>query len=71
MADDTNERQHEAWLADQADAASKDAMCKHYACRCARAAELAQMAERTGRTELLVDAVAVHSQRVQCRAIEP
>jgi hypothetical protein len=42
-------------------------LCRHYECRCARAEELAQIAERTGRGFYLQEAVAVHSQMVRCR----
>lgn len=35
-------------------------LCEHYACRCARAAELAAQG-------LTVEAIEVHSQRVHCR----
>jgi len=44
--------------------------CTHYACRCARAAELAAMAERhdlPGSGRLLQDAIDVHDQTVRCR----
>jgi hypothetical protein len=44
-------------------------MCEHYACRCARANELAIMAGRTGQTRLLVEAIRVHDQVVVCRAV--
>jgi hypothetical protein len=43
--------------------------CQHYACRCARAAELAAMAERPGHGHLLLAAIAVHSQEVECRRL--
>lgn len=44
-------------------------LCSHYACRCARANELAIMAGRTGNNGLLEQAVAVHrwNQQVPCR----
>jgi hypothetical protein len=42
-------------------------MCTHYACRCARAAELAAMADVKGDSRLLLEAIAVHSQEVECR----
>lgn len=35
-------------------------LCQHYACRCARANELANM-------DMLQSAIAVHFQRVTCR----
>lgn len=41
--------------------------CTHYACRCARANELAIMAERSGRNDLLFEALKVHEQEVLCR----
>lgn len=41
--------------------------CDHYACRCARADELAQMADRTGNVRWLVEAIGVHGTRVECR----
>lgn len=41
--------------------------CTHYACRCARAEELAAMADRTGNMKFLAEAIAVHSQTVRCR----
>ena len=41
--------------------------CEHYDCRCARAAELAEMADRTGDASLLAQATEVHSQEVECR----
>lgn len=44
--------------------------CEHHACRCARAAELAAMADSTGNAALLAEAVKVHSQRVRCRTPE-
>jgi hypothetical protein len=43
--------------------------CTHYACRSARAAELALQSDLTGRIGLLADAVAIHSQEVECRAM--
>lgn len=45
-------------------------LCQHYSCRCARAAELAVMSDRTGDLSLLADAVAVHDQDVACRLPE-
>jgi hypothetical protein len=42
-------------------------LCEHYACRCARAAELAAMYDRTGKGKLLLQAVQVHDQKVECR----
>lgn len=41
--------------------------CEHYYCRCARANELAAISDRTGEVDYLVQAIAVHSQRVTCR----
>jgi hypothetical protein len=41
--------------------------CEHYVCRCARAAELAEMYDRTGDGRLLREAVDVHEQQVECR----
>lgn len=47
--------------------------CTHYLCRCARAAELAAMADRADRHQtgqgarLLAEAVAAHGQEVECR----
>jgi hypothetical protein len=43
------------------------ALCGHYACRCARATELAAMYDRTGRGSLLREAVEVHEKQVRCR----
>lgn len=45
-------------------------LCEHYYCRCMRAEELAQIADRTGSARYLIDAIGVHSQRVTCR-LEP
>lgn len=44
--------------------------CAHYACRCARAAELAELADRTGNPRHLAAAVDVHrlEELVECRA---
>lgn len=42
-------------------------LCEHYTCRCARAAELAELSDRTGRAIYLKEAVEVHSQLVRCR----
>lgn len=42
-------------------------LCEHHYCRCMRAAELAAMSDRTRRGSLMVEAVHVHSQQVQCR----
>lgn len=42
-------------------------LCRHYACRCARAAELASIAGMTGNARYLAEAVAVHDQEVRCR----
>jgi len=44
-----------------------EGVCEHHDCRCAAAAELAAIAERTGLTRFLAMAVAVHEQRVVCR----
>jgi hypothetical protein len=41
--------------------------CEHYVCRCARAAELAAMYDRTGDGRLLREAIGVHGQQVECR----
>lgn len=41
--------------------------CTHYECRCARAHELAVMADRTGNGRLLREAIDVHDQEVECR----
>lgn len=41
--------------------------CDHYACRCARAAELAAIADRLNDPRMLADAIAVHEQLVECR----
>lgn len=50
-------------------------MCQHYECRCARAAELAQMADRAmnlrAANDLLLQAVGIHSQQVICRRPRP
>jgi hypothetical protein len=46
------------------------APCIHYACRCARAAELAALADRTGDARFLVEAIAVHDRPVTCRAVD-
>lgn len=43
--------------------------CTHYACRCARAAELAEMADRYGGPSLLIDAISVHDSYVPCRFV--
>ncbi len=45
--------------------------CTHHACRCARADELARIADRTGEARYLAEAVAVHSQEVECRQSDP
>ena len=47
----------------------RPSFCQHYACRCARAAELAAMSDRTGDPNLLAKAFDVHSQVVPCRQI--
>lgn len=41
--------------------------CTHYDCRCETAAELALMAQLTGRNDILLKAVEVHSAEVRCR----
>ena len=41
--------------------------CTHYACRCARAAQLAAMADRPGQGHLLLQAIGVHAGEVECR----
>lgn len=41
--------------------------CTHYDCRCARALELAQLADRTGDARYLRDAIDAHDQEVRCR----
>lgn len=41
--------------------------CRHDYCRCARAAELAVMAERTGDARLAYEATQVHQSEVECR----
>lgn len=43
--------------------------CEHYACRCARARELAAMYDNTGRVRYLREAIEVHEQRVECREV--
>src|SRR5215831_14363349 len=47
--------------------------CTHYLCRCARAAELAEMSDRATdpgvARRLLAAAIAVHTQDVRCRAV--
>jgi hypothetical protein len=47
-----------------------EVLCEHYACRCARAAELAEMYDRTGDGRLLREAIGVHEQRVRCRLVQ-
>jgi len=42
-------------------------LCEHYECRCARAHELALIADRTGDVRYLTQAIEVHSQKVCCR----
>lgn len=46
-------------------------LCEHHACRCARAAELAAMADRALTPALagwlLAEAIRVHSEPVPCR----
>jgi hypothetical protein len=46
--------------------------CRHYACQCARAAELSAMADRTENPEYTAQAIAVHAsnQEVTCRRAE-
>lgn len=41
--------------------------CTHHACRCARAAELAEISDRTGKAHFLAEALDVHFQEVDCR----
>lgn len=41
--------------------------CRHYACRCVRAEQLARMAEMRGEPHLLVEAIAAHTGEVECR----
>ena len=41
--------------------------CEHYACRCMRAEELAQMCDRTGNVRHLIEALGVHSNTLECR----
>lgn len=48
-------------------ASPSPAYCSHYACRCARAAELAALADRTGDVRHLAEAIAVHGRSVPCR----
>lgn len=43
--------------------------CTHHACRCARAAELAAIADRTGEVRFLVEALSIHESEVWC--VEP
>jgi hypothetical protein len=47
------------------------ARCTHHTCRCARANELALIADRTGEARYLAEATAVHSQEVECREVDP
>ena len=42
-------------------------LCTHNACRCARAAELAAMCDRTGDIRYLLEAIGVHGREVECR----
>jgi hypothetical protein len=44
--------------------------CTHYACRCARAAELAEMSDRYGRPSLMIEAINVHDSYVTCRQVK-
>lgn len=53
--------------ADHAAATPAQMKCEHYACRCARAAELAAIADRTGDARYLAEAIAVHHAKVTCR----
>lgn len=46
-------------------------LCRHYACRCARANELAVMSTQTRDIALLNQAVEVHEQSVPCRKPVP
>jgi len=41
--------------------------CEHYYCRCMRALELCLIADRTGRSRYILEAVQVHGQQVPCR----
>ena len=43
--------------------------CTHYVCRCARAEELAQMADATGDGRYLRQAIEAHSRAVPCRVV--
>lgn len=43
--------------------------CMHHECRCHTAEELAFMAKRLHRPDLLAKAVDVHSQEVRCRHV--
>jgi len=45
----------------------KNAMCKHYECRCRRAVELAAYAEMSNDWTYLVAAIRCHTQEVRCR----
>ena len=44
--------------------------CTHYACRCARATELAEMSDRQGRPSLMIEAINVHDDEVPCRQVK-
>jgi len=44
--------------------------CAHYACRCASAAELAEIADRSGDARYLTLAIEIHAQEVICRFSE-
>lgn len=41
--------------------------CEHYVCRCAAAARMALVYDRTGRGEHLQRAIEAHDQRVPCQ----
>lgn len=43
-------------------------ICTHFACRCARAAELAEVADRTGNPAYLAMALEAYGASVPCRA---
>jgi hypothetical protein len=45
-------------------------LCTHYACRCARAAELAAWSDRTGEVRFLLDALRVFEVAVPCRVAD-
>jgi hypothetical protein len=45
--------------------------CTHYACRCIRAEELAQIHDRTGNPTYMQYAIAAHYQEAECRLKRP